>query len=470
MRQDALPFRILKPLLPLLLVALSACSFVADSSPPPVPVPEAFSFKGQANLPDQWWTALEDRDLDALVERALAENLSLQSTWDRLDQARAAARKAGADRYPSMTAEAGVSRTWIDDAGNTSDLSSRSLGLVAAYELDLWGRIRSSRDAARLDAEASAEDLAAAGISLSAGVATTWYQLIEQRGQKLLLEQQRDTNQKVLELLSLQFRTGRIGIADVLQQRQLVEANRGELTQVLARIQLLEHQLSILLGQAPGQSLSQSYFPQRVELVELPPLPATGVPAELIERRPDVRRAFLRMRAADHRVASAVADRFPQLSLTGRFDTEAGTSRDLFDDWLASLAAGLTGPVLDGGRRRAEVDRTRAVAAEALHDYGQVVLEALGEVEDALVQEHQQRHYVASLERQLELSSQSIERIRDRYLKGNEDYQRVLSALLSSQSLQRRELTARREMIAFRIALCRALSSGWVMKRSNPER
>ena len=156
-----------------------------------------------------------------------------------------------------------------------------------------------------------------------------------------------------------------------------------------------------------------------------------------------------------------MADRFPQLSLSASLETSGEHTRNLFNDWLTNLSANLLGPVFDAGQRRAEVDRTRAVAAERLHDYGQAVLTALTEVEDALVQESRQREYLASLSKQLELASQVTRSLRDRYLKGAVDYQRVLDALLSQQQLQRDVLTGRRELLENRITLCRALGGGW---------
>ena len=126
-----------------------------------------------------------------------------------------------------------------------------------------------------------------------------------------------------------------------------------------------------------------------------------------------------------------------------------------------SLAANLIGPVLDAGKRRAEVTRTRAVASEELHGYGQAVLNALGEVEDALALEKRRQDYIRSLDIQLELSGRTIERVRDRYIKGAEDYLRVLAALLTQQQLQRTRLSAGREIIQDRIDLCRALGGGW---------
>jgi len=458
------PFsRLLRPAALLVGLLLSACSFVADPAPLPFELPQAYSAAGEDPLPERWWTSFNDPALDSLADQALAGNLTLQQSWDRLDQARAGARKAGAELFPSLDAQGEFARARRDDNGTIRYASSYSAGLVASYELDLWGRVRASRSAARLESDASAEDLAAAAITLSADLATTWYRLVDQYGQQQLLEAQLATNRDVLDLLSLQFRTGRIGIADVLQQRQLVEATQGELSQVVAGIAVLEHALAVLCGRPPGAL----EIPSRTEPLALPPLPETGLPATLVERRPDVRSAFFRMRAADQRVAAAVAERFPRLSLGGSAASTAEESSALFDDWLTNLAANLALPLIDGGARRAEVARSRAVASAALHAYGQTVLEAFAEVEDALARERQQHAYLASLERQRELAEQAIERIRDRYLQGAEDYQRVLTALLSLQNLQRRQLTGQRELAEYRIALCRAIAGGWQLERTS---
>lgn len=441
-----------------LMLLISGCSLSPPARPvAPVSLPATFSDSGSSPLPTPWWLTFTDPVLDTLINQALTDNLSLQSARDRLLQAEALARQSDAALYPSLDATAEVSTSRVHADGNTSTINNKALGLMAGYEIDLWGRLRSSRDAAALDAKASAEDLQTAAISLSADVAVTWYQLVEQAGQLALLNEQTATNEKVLDLVTLQFRTGQVGIADVLQQRQLIETNRGEKAQISARLKVLEHQLAVLLGQAPNQI----QVPQQTVLAELPPLPQTGLPADLLQQRPDLRSAYDALLAADQRIAVAVADRFPQLSLSASLETSGEHTRNLFNDWLTNLSANLLGPIFDAGQRRAEVDRTRAVAAERLHDYGQAVLTALTEVEDALVQERRQREYLASLNKQLELAGQVIRSLRDRYLKGAVDYQRVLDALLSQQQLQRDLLTGRRELLENRITLCRALGGGW---------
>jgi len=445
------------------IISLSACVPSGQHLASPVSVPEHFSATGSTSLPERWWLSFSDPDLNLLVDKALSGNLTLQGAWERLHQAEALQRKAGAGLFPTLNAEAESSVSKYRTGGKSGSDSLSSLGLAAGYEIDLWGRIRSSRDAAAFDARSRVEDLQTAALTLSAQVAGTWYQLVEQYGQLELLDSQIRTNSQVLDLVTLQFRTGQTGIADVLQQRQLVESNLGERAQVQGQARVLEHQLSVLMGVAPGAF----DWPRKTDLAGIAPLPDTGIPAALVERRPDVRSAWYQVLAADRQTASAVSERFPRISLSAGILT-SGDSGALFDDWLASLAANLVAPLIDGGQRRAEVERTRALTRERLTLYGQTVLEALAEVEDALAGEEHQQAYLDSLDRQLELARNVIGRVRDRYLNGAEDYQRVLNALLSYQQLQRSRLSGQRTLLQYRIDLCRALGTGWSMPTAEP--
>ena len=426
---------------------------------------KAFTVSGAVAAPERWWTAFGDRRLDELVDQALSGNLDLLTAWDRLAQAEAIARRAGAELEPSLTGTGAASRTRTKTArGGTASASEFSLGLSASYEVDLWGRVRATRDAAALAARASREDVDTTALLLAAQVAGTWYRLLDARAQLLLLDDQIATNGKYLEVL--EGRVGRevvrkVKLADVLQQRQLVEATRADKHRAESQRQVLAHQLAVLLGQPPDHAIGAAEPP----LPDLPPLPQTGVPSEILQRRPDVRAALLRLQAAHRDVAAAVADRFPRVSLSARGEAWGDQVRGLFDNWLANIAANLTAPILDGGRRVAEADRTRAVASERLHSYGQTVLDALREVEDALVQERQQQAFFASLEQQLKFAAQAADSTLDDYAKGAEDYLRALTAVQALQRLQRERLTARRQLIEFRIDLYRALGGGWGLPR-----
>lgn len=448
------------------LAVLAACETTQSDYAPPVSVPEGFSKSGSSVLPDRWWLSLNDPVLDELMDQALSGNLNIRSAWDRLFQAEAEVRKAGAGLFPTLDADAGISGTRktasVSSGGrDSSSAADLSLGLSSSYEVDLWGRVRSGRDAEEFDLRASEEDLKTTAITLSSEVAATWYQLVEEYGQIDLLNDQADTNRRVLEVITLRFRRGQADAADVIQQRQLIESNRGDRILAESRARVLEHKLSILLGLPPREL----EVPRINALVTLPDLPETGVPADLVRRRPDIRKAYFNVLAADRRTAVAVADRFPKLTLTADVGTSGEYVRDLFNNWLGTLAAGLTAPLFDAGERKAEVARTRAVTSEALHDYGQTVLDSLQEVEDALVQEANQRTYIASLEQQIDLSEQALERIRDTYISGTGDYLSVLDALLTDQNLARTLLEAQRELIEFRVDLCRALGGGWQLPR-----
>jgi outer membrane protein TolC len=177
-----------------------------------------------------------------------------------------------------------------------------------------------------------------------------------------------------------------------------------------------------------------------------------------------VRAALIRLGAADHRVAAAIADRFPRISLSARAETGAEKLRDLFDNWLASMAANILAPIFDAGRRKAEVQRARAAASERLHAYGDAVLGALREVEDAITSERRGAEYLANVSGRLEIARKLTARTRARYVNGQGDYLPVLLALRAEQNLERVGLGARLSLIEYRIGLYRALGGAWELQ------
>ncbi len=450
----------------LMMSGLLSCKNLLPRIEPSLTLPESFSVSGDAPLKSRWWEALEDPILDALIVRALSDNFSLLSAWDRLDQATALAVRMGAARFPTLDLQADASHS--ESRGSSGTLATGqqtrsfkrfSTGLRAEYELDLWGRIASEKEAAAFELEASKEDLQAAAISLSAEVADTWYRLVEQYGQIELLNRQLSVNTQVLEFVTFRFRRGQVRAADVLRQRQLLESSRGEIVLAQSRTRVLEHQLAVLLGRPPATRVSA----RPTRFIPLAPLPETGLPAEWILHRPDIRSAQARVFAANEAVGTAIANRFPRLSFSTQINSSSESIDKLFDNWLSTLAANILAPIIDGGSRRAEVRRTLALLSQNLNDFRQTVLTAMAEVENALIQEAKQREWITSLNKQLALSTQVLERTRDSYLQGAEDYLRVLDFLLSHQALERSLLQAQREALAFRIALHRALGGGWEM-------
>jgi len=450
----------------LLACALCGCRVhrVDPDPAPPVELPEGFArgLQGEEGR-ERWWEEFQDPELDRLVEQALAGNLDLRAAWARLDQAEAAARKAGASLWPTLRLDGGASRTQQTlqiggPIGTVTSLTNQfSLSLAAAYELDLWGRIGAQRDGAALDYEATREDLAALAMTTAARVAETWFNLRERRAQLGLLGQQIQASRTFLELVELRFAQGQASALEVYQQRQQLAGLEAQVPPVEAAEALLGHQLAVLLGRAPGEQ-----FPAgAAQLPVPPPLPASGIPAALAARRPDLRAARARVVAADHRLGAAIADLLPSIRLSGRLGYQAPRVDELLEDWVGSMAGSLAAPLFEGGQRRAEVDRARALREERLQDFGRILLRACQEVEDALVKIEKQEAYIKALERQLRIALDSLGEARSRYMRGLSDYLNVLTALAASQQVERNLLAARRDLLAGRIELCRALGGSW---------
>jgi len=445
-------------------ITITGCKSPIKTMEPPVPLPDQFSATGTGVLPDKWWQSFNDPQLNNIIEESLGNNFGIRSAWDRLTQAEQIAAKTGAELFPEINYNGSAKRT-RQEIGDASAYSSNyAAGLVLSYEIDLWGKIRSSQQAALLDTQAAQEDIYTAAITLSANVARTWYQLAETKQQTSVLNQQLNTNQKVLNIITLQFRKGRTTAADVYRQRQLVESTQGKIIQARENIILLQHQLCVLLGRSPAALWSD----EPISLADLPDFPQVAIPSILIQRRPDVLRAFRAIQAADMRVAVAVAQQYPSISISSTAETSSGRASDLFDDWLGSLAGNVTGPLFDGGLRKAEVKRTQAVLSEKINDYGQTILEAVKETENAINQEIYQQKYVESLNQQLQLARQAYESIEQSYIKGTLDYLRVLESLVSRQTLELNELTARRILLERRIDLCKSIAGSWQMPRVEP--
>lgn len=435
---------------------LCACSTTIKEVPTPISLPTQFSLTGKAKLQDKWWLAFNDTTLNQLCEQALTDNFSLRAAFNRLDQARAIAKRSGAELIPQVSGAATATQASESPQGDSDFI----LGLAASYEIDLWGRIRSALNAAKLDANAAEADVFSAAISITAELATTWYKLSEQRQQLALLDKQIAINRDNVTLVTVRFKGAQATAADVFQQQQLLESVIGNRHTVVANIAVLENQLAVLTGKPPGAIA----LPKIEAFPLMPELPDTGLSLELIQRRPDIRRAYFAVQAADQRIASAIADRFPKLSLSASVEGNSPNLQSLLNNWLATVAGNLVVPIIDGRRRVAEVERTRAVSQEAMNNYATTLLNAVKEVENALIQERQQHTVVSNLEQQVALATQASNLIRLRYVNGAIDFLRVLSALLSQQALERNLLQARQELLGFRINLYRALAGNFPLK------
>jgi len=445
----------------LLLVASCAPFKPQERQSPEGELPRSFSLYTSESEPEiRWWEEFNDPDLNVLITEALSGNLTLKEAWSRLVQTRALAVQAGAALYPDLTGTAGADYTrQRSDNGLQKTISNEdySLGVISSYELDLWGRIRAGRESALLEVTAAREDLNTAAMTLAAEVANRWVNIISQGMQKRLLEHQLQTNLTLLELIELRFRMSMVSALDVYQQKQIVEDIKAEIPLVEAEEQVLRHELALLLGKPPGTSLKIS----REDLLEPAEIPATGLPADLLSSRPDLRRAGMRLQAADWQVSAARANRLPAIRLTAGAQYGKGDMDVLFNNWLLSLAGNLTAPIFDGGRRAAEVDRRKALVDENLAAYRQAVLTAIKEVEDALVVEAKQREHIRALENVVVTARKALEEAGIRYRNGLTDYLPVLTQLLAVQRLERNLIRQRANLLNARVSLYRSLGGTW---------
>ena len=447
--------------LALLMIGCATQKEIVDS---PVEESASFSQSGTAEVPSRWWRSFENEQLKALVDTALNSNFDIRTAWQRLQASEAVVDREAGGLFPSLdaNAEARTTRNQQSRFGNSDDFS---VGLSSSYEIDLWGRIGSQVDAEEYRAQATLADYQTAALTVSAEVVRSWTRLAEAQKQLSLVESQVETNQKVLDLLKNRFGTGQIRGVDILRQQQLLEATREQKSTAEANLKVLQHELSVLLGRSPQDTLN--IRPDRIP--ELPPLPETGIPINLVQRRPDVKSAFNLVKAADRDLASAISNQYPRLTLSASLTSSSNTAGNLFEDWATSFAGNLLTPIFRGGELSAEVDRLEAVKKQRLYEYGQTLLSAFQEVEDALIREQKQRESIARLEEQIALAEKAYNQLRLEYLNGTSNYLDVLTALDEVQQLQRDLLTAELTLVEYRIGLYRALAGSFETERENED-
>jgi len=448
--------------LTLLLLGAAACTaFNPPESPQaPVEMPDRYSLYAESSSSEalNWWASFHNSELDALMDKALVENLTLQEAWARLKQSAALHKVKGSALFPTLSGETGAETTrreGDDTVNSTTD--SVYLGLAASYEVDLWGRLRALNEAEGKRLLAGRADVETAAVTLSGEVTENWVDLIAVRNELEVLDAQMTLNRTLLTALEWRFENSLVSAVDVLRQRKVIERQLSERPSLKEKESRLENSLALLLGKPPGQAPAI----HTATLPELGALPATGLPADLLAMRPDVRAAGLRLKAEEWEVSAAKADRLPSLAITARARYSSDGVESLFDNWFTNLAANITGPIFDAGRRKAEVDRAQAQAEERLAAYRRTVLTALSEVENSLSGEVTQQETVDALTREIETARLTLLEERNRYTQGVSSYVDLLGELKDLQELERKLVLARALLVKQRIALHRALGGNW---------
>lgn len=419
---------------------------------------QTFSLSGATEAPDEWWVAFEDPELNILIDSAFQSNLPLKIAWYQFQEARALVDITSSARVPEVFLQlrSGVSRPEPDFVGG----ENTQLALRSNYEADLWGRIRYSVHAEEYRFKASYFDYKTAAVTLSGEIALAWFRLKATNILLQLIDEQVETNEQVLALIRNRFASGQVRGVDILRQQQLIENTREQQIALELEREMLENQLFILLGQPPAEFSEVS-----AELPELPPLPKTGIPLQLANRRPDVQSSFYRLQAADREMAAAISNKYPRLTFSLDAAVRSNSLIGLLESQAISVGSSLLAPVFYGGRLNAEVDRAEAIRQQLLNDYGQTVLLAFQEIENALIQETKQLERIEVIEEQVELVEKTFGQLRIEYLNGSIPYLDVLVALNQEQQLRRALINARLDLLEIRVALYRALAGGFGTER-----
>ena len=415
---------------------------------------------GAAPRVDRWWSSYGSDALNSLVDRALAQNLSLTAALLRVEQSETTVRQQRAGLFPTLDVEVGVnrSRQFVPGPVGAFEQTFFTTSVTAGYELDVWGRVRSGIAAARADQAALRMDAEAVAMTLAANVTEAWLDLQFHRARQALVESQIQTVRTYLQLILVRMSAGQATALEAFQQQQQMQALESQLPAVQASQQIAAHRLAVLLGVTP----SALEVPAAESLPSPVDLPEAGVPADLLQMRPDVRAAQARAEAADWRVVTAICDRLPSFRLSAGLTMQATSLLNLFDGIFWRLAASAAAPLIDGGRRRAAVDRARLVREEALLSWGQTLLTAVVEVEDALVQQQGQLAYLERLRVEHDNALATLSAARDQYLNGVADYLRVLTAISTLQQIELAQLQAHRTLLSQQVTLFRALGGDWM--------
>jgi NodT family efflux transporter outer membrane factor (OMF) lipoprotein len=414
-------------------------------------------------LRGDWWTIFGDVDLNKLEEQVDVSNQNLKAAQARFDQARALIKVSQSQKYPTITAGADItgnrdSSTYaLATPKTTSSFGNFGLPVDVSYEVDAWGRVRHSIQAARAEAQATAADLETLRLSYHAELAYDYFELRSADAEQRLLDDTVVAYQKALELTENRFEGGVAAGAEVAQAKTQLESTKTQDTDLGVRRAQFEHAVAVLTGKSPAE------FSLPPKAVVDPPAIPVGLPSQLLERRPDIAAAERRMAEANEQVGIAHAAFFPQIVLGAVLGLEGQSVTDWLN-WPSRFWA--VGPsvlqtVFDGGRRRATQQASEFNYDATVATYRETALDAFQQVEDNLAalrvlekETATQRAAVAAAEQSLELST-------NRYTGGLVTYLEVVTAQGTALVNERAAVDILRRRMDASVLLIKALGGGW---------
>ena len=455
---------------------LGGCALGPDYERPPVEEPGSFRMQQGATLEDVsladlgWWELFEDENLQAIIRKALVENKDLRIAVARVRESRAHLVATGADQFPRIDGKSSIQRNQTSQAvvrqfgfpGNIPQIPATNqfrATVDLSFELDLWGRLRRATEAARADLLAMESARRTIVLTLVSDLAKAYFELQALDVELEFAERTLKTRQEALDLIRLRKLMGQRSTLDIRRAEQDVARAQAVIPDLERQIGQKEHQLSLLMGRNPtpivrGASLRDHPLP--------PEVPA-GLPSALLERRPDIVEAEQRLIAANAKIGVAKAAFFPQISLTGNFGAQSLQFSDLFvgASRVWSFGPGLTVPLFNAGRNRANLEMSRAQQEQALASYERTIQQAFREVEDALLAHQKIREVRTEWERLVDLSREALELAKLEYLNGKASYLEVLVARREALNAETALAQTQRNHLLTVVQLYKSLGGGW---------
>lgn len=423
----------------------------------------------------RWWTTLNDPTLDRLIDEAVAGNLDLREATARVREARAQRGVVAADGLPQIDAAGSYERFRNSEQAFRSGNSGGpgvgfgddqahdyyQAGFDASWEIDIFGRVRRSVESAEAGAQAAVENRRDVMVTLLAEVARTYIELRSFQSRVQIAHENETVQLDTLDITTAKFKAGLTSDLDVARAESQLATTRAAIPPLEAGVRQSVHRLGVLMGREPAALLEELETP-----LPIPPHSAgvpAGLPSELLRRRPDIRRAERELAAATANIGVATADLYPRFSLTGTFGFASGEFGDLFqsDARFWSVGPAVRWPLFHGGRIRANIDVQNARQEQAAARYEKVVLTALEDVENALVNYARERARLESLRVAVAAEERAVELARQLYGPGLTDFFSVLDTQRQLFALQDQAMTSQGAVASNLVALYKALGGGW---------
>ncbi|MFO1404526.1 MAG: efflux transporter outer membrane subunit [Azonexus sp.] len=453
---------------------LGGCSVGPDYLRPSLDLPTAWTkpageATAAASLGERWWTLYQDPILDRLMDEALASNADLAMAAARVAEARANAGVAAAARLPSVWAQASRDRNKSSQLGSFPLPSGQPLTqtthratLEASYEVDLWGRYRRADEAARADLLASEAAQSAVRLSLTADVARQYFALLAATAQEAVARRTAATRGETLELQRRRMDAGLQSEYDLRQSEAEEAYARAQLASLVGERERAETTLALLLGRSPREvtaGILERGAPARLPEMVIP----SGLPSDLLLRRPDLREAEEALVAANARIGVARAGYFPSVSLTAYAGSESVAFSRLFSGpaGIFSFAAALTQPIWNAGRVGFGVDAAEARRDQALARYRQAVASAFKDVRDALASQTASREALAAETTRAAALEHALVAVQKRFDAGIASRLEVLDVERNLLAAELARIDAERGRRSALADLFKALGGGW---------